>query len=482
MSIRFIDALLISLLIFLPLALGAVHTWSITLFAITSVVIFNLLIFHPTFSFKKLFSIPVVILSGLFFAYLLFQLIPLPVFILKFISPNTYKLYSDYSLTYPWINNWRALSIYPWLSISELIKFASYGLIFLVILYRSSLQSKTQEIKDAEYTSMTYLQLGCLTGILAILLHSLVDFNLHITANAFYFAVLLGLVVAINRREEGLNKRFILRIVNAIIFIGFIAAVFSIIHKLSGSNKIYWLIEKDGSHFGPYVNFDHYAGFMSICSSLAVASFMAKMRYSSFFLIKGFKNKLSWFSTKEASYTLRQLFYVIVMAGSLFYSSSRGGILSFIIAILIFYFFVIIKTKKSRRSRLIFFFILMALLSITIIFWIGPDATFEKFTELNRMVRSIIHESSILSEERPQMWSDTLKIIKDFQIFGSGFGTFSSIFPKYRTYEWGGRFLRYAHCDYLQLLSETGIIGLLFILGFLVYFVRLYTLTLRKLK
>ena len=482
MSIQLADALLILLLILLPLALGAVHTWSITLFAITSVIIFNLLVLQKDFSFKKIFSFPVIILSLIFLGFLFFQLIPLPPNILKVISPNTYKLYSDYSLTYPWINNWRPLSIYPWLSISELIKLISCGLIFLFILCRSSLQSKAQEIKDAEYTSMSYLQLGCLTGILAILLHSLVDFNLHITANVFYFTVLLGLAVAISRKEEGVDKKFILKITNAIIFIGFIISIFGIVHKLSGSEKIYWLIEKDGSHFGPYVNYDHYAGFMGMCSSLAIASFLAKVRYSSFFIIKGFRNKLAWFSTKEASYTLRQLFYVIVMVGSLFYSSSRGGILSFIISVLIFYFFVIIKTKSSRRGRLIFFFILMVFLSITVIFWIGPDATFARFGEFNIMARSIIHEPSVLSEMRPEIWSDSIKIIPDFYLVGSGFGTFSSIFPKYRTYEWDGRFLRYAHCDYLQLISETGIIGLFFIIVFLVYFMRLYVLTLRKLK
>lgn len=482
MSIRLIDALLILLLTFLPLALGAVHAWSITLFAIVAVIIFNLLLFQPNFSFKKLFSFPVVILSGIFLFYLFFQLIPLPPGFLKVISPNTYKLYVDYSLTYPWINNWRPLSIYPWLTLSELIKLISCGLIFLVILYRSSLQSKTQEIKDSEYASMSYLQLGCLTGILAILLHSLVDFNLHITANAFYFTVLLGLAVAISRKEEGIDKKFILKITNAIIFIGFIISIFSIVYKLSGCEKIYWIIEKDGGHFGPYINYDHYAGFMSMCSSLAIASFMAKVRYSSFFSIKGLKNKLAWFSTKEASYALRQLFYLIVMIGSLFYSSSRGGILTFIIAILIFYFLVIIKTKSSRRGRLIFFFILMVLLSITVIFWIGPDATFTKFGELNSMVRSIIHEPSVLSEIRPEIWSDSVKILPDFYLMGTGFGTFPSIFPKYRTHEWRDRFLRYAHCDYLQLVSETGIMGWIFIIGFLIYFVRLYALTLRKLK
>jgi len=482
MPIKLIDALLISLLIFLPLALGAVHAWSITLFAITAVILFNLCVFNPNFSFKKLFRYPVVIASIIFLAYLIFQLIPLPTPILKAISPNTYKLYVDYSLTYPWVNSWRSISVYPWLSISELFKIISYALIFLVILLRAEFRKNTERISDVEHNTFNYLQLGCLTGILVILLHSLVDFNLHITANAFYFTVFLGLAVAMGRKEENLDKTFILKIVNVIIYTGFVIAIFGIIHKLTGSEKIYWLIEKDGAHFGPYINYDHYAGFMGMCASLAIASFMARIRFSTFFMIKDTKSRLLWFSSKEANQLIRQFFYTVIMTGSILYSSSRGGILSFIVAIILFCFFITARTRKSRRGRLIFFFVLVTLLSSVTIFWVGPDETFDRFKKLNKIARSVIHEPSVLSEMRPEIWSNSKIIVKDFPQTGTGIGTFSSIFPKYRTYEWGGRFLRYAHCDYLQLVSETGIFGIIFIVGFLVYFVRLYILTLKKLR
>lgn len=477
---RYSDALFVALLIFLPLALGSVHTWSITLFSIVSVILFNCAVFHPDFSFKKLFFIPVVIMSVIFAGYVIFQLIPLPPVVLKVLSPNTYKFYSDFSLTYPWMNSWRSISVYPWLTISEFIKIIACGLVFLYILFRVS-QGNGRKTTDLEHNTLVYLKLGCLTGILAILLHSLVDFNLHITANACYFTVLLGLAVAMDR-EEGVDFVFIQRAVSAIIYIGFAIAMFGVAHKLSGSSKIFWVIEKDGQHFGPYVNYDHYAGFMGMCSSLALASFMAKVRYSSFFRIKGVKDKLMWFSTQEASSALRQFLCAAVMIGSIFYSSSRGGILSFVMAVFVFYFLIIIRTRKSRRGRLLFFFVLVMLLSGIFIFWIGPDETFERFHELNNIARSVIHESSVLSEMRPEMWQDAKNIVMDFPVTGTGFGTFQSIFPKYRTHEWGGKYLQYAHCDYLQLVSETGIVGMFFIVAFLIYFVRLYASTLRKLR
>ncbi|MFH0855465.1 MAG: O-antigen ligase family protein [Candidatus Omnitrophota bacterium] len=462
--------------------MGATQPWTITLFALAALILFNLTVFSPGFSLKKLFLFPVIALSAVFLAYLLFQLIPLPQPLLKLVSPATYKLYAEYSLAYSQTGNWRPISIYPWLSVTELIKLISYGFIFVTVLFRAFSAGNSTADNETGQRKMAYLCLGCLTGMLAILIHSLVDFNLHICANAFYFSVLFALAAALNAKNQRIDRKFIYKVINAIILTGFIIAVFGIAHKLSGSHKIYWLIKKDGSHFGPYINYDHYAGYMGMCAGLAVAFFMAEARFSSFFLIKGIRNKLNWLSSSEASRAISYLFYSIIMSGSIFYSSSRGGIISFIIAELVFLFVIIIRARKNRRGRLAFFFALAVSLSALISYWIGPDATYAKFRQLNKIIRSVIHEPAVLSEMRPDMWSDTLKIARDFPLTGTGFGTFPSIFPKYRTHEWRGQFLRYAHCDYLQLASETGVIGLLFIIGFLVYFTRLYVFTLRKIN
>jgi len=47
-----------------------------------------------------------------------------------------------------------------------------------------------------------YLGLGAMTGVVAILLHSLTDFNLQIPSNALFFAVLLGIMAAVGRIED----------------------------------------------------------------------------------------------------------------------------------------------------------------------------------------------------------------------------------------------------------------------------------------
>jgi hypothetical protein len=43
------------------------------------------------------------------------------------------------------------------------------------------------------------LLLGCCGSVLALLVHSIADFNLHIPANAFLFAVLLGITWTLSR-------------------------------------------------------------------------------------------------------------------------------------------------------------------------------------------------------------------------------------------------------------------------------------------
>ena len=44
------------------------------------------------------------------------------------------------------------------------------------------------------------LSLGASIGVLSIALHSLVDFNIHVPANAILFTVLVGIIMTINSR------------------------------------------------------------------------------------------------------------------------------------------------------------------------------------------------------------------------------------------------------------------------------------------
>ncbi|MGB2601486.1 MAG: O-antigen ligase family protein [Candidatus Omnitrophota bacterium] len=488
------DIFLIGLLLFAPLALASVHTWAYCTIAIVALLLFNLHFLgnlsgtqHPAPSTQLLgvLRVPISIGALIFLIINLLYLVPFPAAVIKLLSPSAYNLRETYMLDPA---KWQTLSIYPRDTVGYLLKIVSYIMVFLVVV--SKIWNNTQNNSNdhsspiAHHTSHAYIQLGVLCSILSILFHSLCDFNLHIPANALYFTVMVAIAVGLHTKNEqrATNNDFVNLLTNSIIIIGFAIAVFGIIQRLSYNGKIYWLIEKAGSHFGPYVNYDHYAGYMEMCIFLAVSFFIGKISSSSVVRIKKLKERIIWLSSREANTTLIYLFLAIVMATALFMTTSRGGIMSFLAALAVFYFTCVISATRRTRNRMLLASVLLIILAIVMFAWVGPEETIGKFKVLQAMIKTFIKERAILSEIRPHMWKDTFNLIKDYPVFGTGLGTYVSAFTKYRTFSAHYGLLRYAHNDYLQLIAEIGIFGGSFILAFIVWYIRRFRECFRRLK
>jgi hypothetical protein len=71
---------------------------------------------------------------------------------------------------------------------------------------------------------------------------------------------------------------------------------------------------------------------------------------------------------------------------------------------------------------------------------------------------------------RSNIFKDTLNIIKDFPVFGTGLGTFSEIAEKYKTLKTYKMYV-FAHNEPLQLTAEMGLLGI----GLIILFVFLYS-------
>ena len=79
----------------------------------------------------------------------------------------------------------------------------------------------------------------------------------------------------------------------------------------------------------------------------------------------------------------------------------------------------------------------------------------------------ILRFADISSEDRFNVWRDTLHLVAAYPIFGCGLGGYESAFEKFRTSSVDVLQI-YAHNDYLQYLAELGIVGMLIASGFLV--------------
>jgi len=93
------------------------------------------------------------------------------------------------------------------------------------------------------------------------------------------------------------------------------------------------------------------------------------------------------------------------------------------------------------------------LLPVTLIVVIFLTLFYPKLNEERSSITNFITFS--YNNNRLGYWSRSLSIIKDYPILGSGINTYSSVQWRYNV-GWGG----YPHNSYLQMMAETGIIGL----------------------
>jgi O-antigen ligase len=121
------------------------------------------------------------------------------------------------------------------------------------------------------------------------------------------------------------------------------------------------------------------------------------------------------------------------------------GILSLLLSFTLISLLFRNPQKGQRFSKTAVFIFALALLWAA---WIGLDAVISRFFATSENFK-----------ERWMFWLNTLQIIKDYPLFGSGLGTFTQVFPMVRSFHIRG-LVTHAENDFLQLASEVGIVGM----------------------
>jgi tetratricopeptide (TPR) repeat protein len=100
---------------------------------------------------------------------------------------------------------------------------------------------------------------------------------------------------------------------------------------------------------------------------------------------------------------------------------------------------------------------ILVILSVSWFGWSGITERFEK----------IVNTADNLQEVRVTILNDSKNIIQDFPLTGTGFGSFMHIYPKYRSFT-GEKTVKHAHNDFLELLTDGGIISVILAGWFLI--------------
>jgi O-antigen ligase len=190
---------------------------------------------------------------------------------------------------------------------------------------------------------------------------------------------------------------------------------------------------------GTFINHNYFAGHLLMVIPLSIG-FLFSREVAQDSRYAGWRERLSSLDGK----TLLLGFGVIVMVLGLLFSASRMGILSLLISFSLISFLFRSPEKETRFSKTIVLIFGLAFLWAA---WIGLDAVVSRFFSMSESF-----------QDRWKIWVNTFQIFKDFPFFGSGLGSFIQVFPMYRSFHIVG-LVTHSENDFLQLLSETGIVG-----------------------
>jgi O-antigen ligase len=256
------------------------------------------------------------------------------------------------------------------------------------------------------------------------------------------FALLVYFAAALSFIDSPVRLRLLVR---TIVIFGFALAIFGLIQSYTSPTKVYWIRElSQAAPFGPFINRHHFAGYMEMTLGLTLG-----------LLFSGGVER-----EKRPLY----IFAAAMMGIALVMTNSRGGIISLVAEI----FFLVLLTgfgrryagegegEKSTRVRTALVRVSLALALVVALF--AGVLLFGGEAALSRFVGTVNADDPTTG--RAHFWSTSLKIIQDHPVLGVGLGAFHLAYTRYDTRN--GLFrLEQAHNDYLQILTDAGILGLL---------------------
>jgi O-antigen ligase len=221
----------------------------------------------------------------------------------------------------------------------------------------------------------------------------------------------------------------------------------------------FWELEVGRTPFGPFVNRNHFAGWMVMALPLALALLVAGIDQGIRGLKRGWRHKVLWFASPEANRLILVAAAVVLMALSLMLTMSRSGMTAFALAMVITGWFV--ARSGRSRSRRITAAACVGLLVLIAVLWAGPDVVASRFAaadwgEFNN---------------RKGAWIDAWGVVRDFPFAGTGLNTYWAAALFYQRHEMA-YFFEQAHNDYLQLAAEGGLLVAVPALVCLALFVR----------
>jgi O-antigen ligase len=259
--------------------------------------------------------------------------------------------------------------------------------------------------------------------------------TVHILVLCAFFALVLACLQSAGRLR---------RMAALITIFGFLYAFYAILQSVLSPTKIYGIYETGYAiPFGSFVNRHQFAAFIEMAAAVPLG--------------------LLFTGAVRRDKRLLYIVAVVLMGVSLLLSGSRGGFVAILCEVILL---IILAAGRNGGRDLALKIVLSFLLVAAIVggaIFVGGDTSLTRFAETAA--------SQDITSNRTQIWNVTISVIKANLPFGAGLAAFPQAYTQRDTLS-GLELVEQAHNDYLQILADAGIVGLMIGGVFLVLFFR----------
>lgn len=225
---------------------------------------------------------------------------------------------------------------------------------------------------------------------------------------------------------------------------------------------VYWIYQSEGAVFGPFICRNHFAFYINLCLGLGIGLLISLMTSK----LRSAKRPSAWEDDHrsllapvwELLHQPALLWLTVALAlmlSSLLVCLCRGGVLAFLGAVAVI---LLLRMRRSVRSAPLGGLVLLAALALGLVTWLGWEP-------IETRMSTLLHED-LRAQDRIPRWGDFLQLVREFPVWGTGYGTFGYVEPLCRTPDDStDLFWEHAHNEYLEAQIEGGVPRLLLTLA-----------------
>jgi len=256
-------------------------------------------------------------------------------------------------------------------------------------------------------------------------------------ALAYMLLFLLTLLLVRNRRRMKL-------LAYALVYSGLFQAVYGSVMTLTGIGHLF-VDSANLQASGTFINRNHLAGYLEMTLATGIGLLIAGLEGGR---AASWRQRLRDILKFIFSPKMRLRIYLAVMVIALVLTHSRMGNTAFFASLLIAGVIGLALSRHATRATVILLVSLILIDLLIVGTWFGIERVAER-----------LEQTTLAAETRDEVDLYSVGILEDYPLFGTGGGSYYTAFTRYRGLDVPG-FYDHAHNDYLEIASDTGLIGL----------------------